>query len=200
MVVCEDSFEQDGAALLTALQDHGFHEILIYSPTKGFAARSVRDNSEIAVRRLRYLVTHGSRVLVVEDDDDYRGIITFELEQAGYEVMAVRDGQEALDALAEHRIDAIMLDVVVPRIDGLTVMRELAEAGVRIPTVLLTGVDDPEIALEAKQLGAFEVVHKHGVDDVSRAAVLARVQRLLMPAFQGQHDGDAEDSHPQASV
>jgi signal transduction histidine kinase/FixJ family two-component response regulator len=200
VIVSEASFESDSVALLACLQDHGFHEVLIYSTAAGFTARSVRDNSEIAVRRLRYLVTHGSRVLVVEDDDNYRGIVTFELEQAGYEVLAVRDGQEALDALAEHRVDAIMLDVVVPRIDGLTVLRELAEAGVRIPTVLLTGCDDPEIALEAKQLGAFEVVHKHGVDDVSRAAVLARVQRLLAPVFNTDTSESENDATSSASA
>ncbi len=201
VIVAESSFESEGSELLACLQDHGFHEVLIYSRESGFTARSVRDNSEIAVRRLRYLVTHGSCVLVVEDDADYRGIVAFELEQAGYKVIAVGDGQEALDALAEHKIDAIMLDVVVPRIDGLTVLRELAEAGVRIPTVLLTGVDDPEIAMEAKQLGAFEVVHTHGVDDVSRAAVLARVQRLLSPVFQSDvAEPNSKDSGSAASA
>ena len=175
------------------MQDHGFHEVLVYSAAGGFTARSVRDNSEIAVRRLRYLVTHGSRVLVVEDDDNYRGIVTFELEQAGYSVISVGDGQAALDVLAEQKVDAIMLDVVVPRIDGLTVLRQLSEAGVRIPTVILTGIDDPNVVLEAKQLGAFEVVHKHGVDDVSRAAVMARVQRLLAPVFDStSSDGEAD--------
>jgi len=175
------------------VQDHGFHEVLVYSAAGGFTARSVRDNSEIAVRRLRYLVTHGSRVLVVEDDDNYRGIVTFELEQAGYSVISVGDGQAALDVLAEQKVDAIMLDVVVPRIDGLTVLRQLSEAGVRIPTVILTGIDDPNVVLEAKQLGAFEVVHKHGVDDVSRAAVMARVQRLLAPVFDStSSDGEAD--------
>jgi two-component system response regulator MprA len=183
------------------MQDHGFHEVLVYSDDGEFTARSVRDNSEIAVRRLRYLVTHGSTVLVVEDDDNYRGIVTFELEQTGYNVIAVADGQEALDTLAEHKVDAIMLDVVVPRVDGLTVLRQLSEAGVRIPTVILTGCDDPKVAMEAKELGAFEVVHKHGVDDVSRAAVMARVQRLLAPVFAGRGPGDhAADAETRPSA
>jgi signal transduction histidine kinase/CheY-like chemotaxis protein len=188
VVVAQDVFEESAAEVLAAMQDHAFHEVLVHTDNGEFTARSVRDNSEIAVRRLRYLVTHGSTVLVVEDDDNYRGIVTFELEQAGYKVIAVPDGQEALDTLAERKVDAIMLDVVVPRIDGLTVLRQLSEAGVRIPTVLLTGVDDPDVELEAKELGAFEVVHKHGVDDVSRAAVMARVQRLLAPVFGNHSD------------
>lgn len=200
VVVAADVFESHAADLLGAMQDHGFHEVLVYSETGEFVARSVRDNSEIAVRRLRYLVAHGSTVLVVEDDDNYRGIVTFELEQTGYNVIAVSDGQEALDTLAEHKVDAIMLDVVVPRIDGLTVLRQLNEAGVRIPTVLLTGLDDPNVALEAKELGAFEVVHKHGVDDVSRAAVLARVQRLLTPVFADLAATDPADRETRAST
>jgi len=201
VVVAADVFEDSAAELLAAMQDHGFHEVLVYSSDGEFTARSVRDNSEIAVRRLRYLVTHGSTVLVVEDDENYRGIVTFELEQAGYKVISVCDGQQALDTLAERKVDAIMLDVVVPRIDGLTVLRQLSEADVRIPTVILTGVDDPDVELEAKELGAFEVVHKHGVDDVSRAGVLARVQRLLAPVFgspAAQPGSSTSDAQPSA--
>jgi signal transduction histidine kinase/CheY-like chemotaxis protein len=201
VVVAADVFEDSATDLLASMQDHGFHEILVYSKDGQFTARSVRDNSEIAVRRLRYLVTHGSTVLVVEDDENYRGIVTFELEQCGYKVISVSDGQQALDTLAERKVDAIMLDVVVPRIDGLTVLRQLSEAGVRIPTVILTGVDDPDVELEAKELGAFEVVHKHGVDDVSRAAVMARVQRLLAPVFGGlapRPETTGSDARPSA--
>jgi signal transduction histidine kinase/DNA-binding response OmpR family regulator len=183
IIVDRDVFDGDSVELLAAVQDHGFHEILLHNKNGEFTAHSARDASEIAVRRLRYLVNHGSRVLVVEDDDDYRDIVTFELEQAGYEVVTARDGQEALERLADQKIDAIMLDVVIPRVDGLTVLRQLNEADVRIPTVLLTGVDDPEVLIEAKQHGALEVIHKNGVDDVSRAAVLARVQRILAPVF-----------------
>ncbi|HET9063492.1 MAG TPA: hypothetical protein VFO62_09415, partial [Candidatus Binatia bacterium] len=62
------------------------------------------------------------------------------------------------------------------------------------PTVILTGCDDPKVAMEAKELGAFEVVHKHGVDDVSRAAVMARVQRLLAPVFTGYGGADRADA------
>lgn len=191
VVIDADVFEQKGEALLPVVQNHGLREVLIHNGKGSFSAHSVRDNSEIAVRRLRYLVNHGSRVLVVEDDDDYRDIITFELEHAGYKVTAARDGQEALEVLAAKKIDAIMLDVVVPRIDGLTVLRELNHAEVKIPTILLTGIEDPDVILEAKQLGALEVIHKHGVNDVTRAAVLARVQRLLTPVFA---DADAAET------
>jgi signal transduction histidine kinase/CheY-like chemotaxis protein len=190
VVIDAGVFEQEGEALLPVVQNHGFHEVLIHNGQGAFSAHSVRDNSEIAVRRLRYLVNYGSKVLVVEDDDDYRDIVKFELEHAGYKVLTARDGQEALECLAEQKIDAIMLDVVVPRIDGLTVLRELNHAGICIPTVLLTGIDDPDVTLEAKQLGALEVIHKHGVDDVSRAAVLARVQRLLTPVFVESEAGE----------
>lgn len=201
VVVAADVFQDSASDLLAAMQDHGFYEVLVYSDSGEFTARTVRDNSEIAVRRLRYLVTHGSTVLVVEDDDNYRGIVTFELEQAGYKVLPVSDGQEALDTLAEQKVDAIMLDVVVPRVDGLSVLRQLNEAGVCIPTVILTGVDDPDVEMAAKDLGAFEVVHKHGIDDVSRAAVVARVQRLLAPVFAGFSANDkSAGAEPQPSA
>lgn len=192
IVIDEAVFAEESAKLLPTAQDHGFHEVLIRSAGGELCTHSVRDNSEIAVRRLRYLVNYGSRVLVVEDDDEYRDIVTFELEQAGYKVAAVADGQAALEALAEQKVDAIMLDVVIPRIDGLTVLRQLKDAGVCIPTVLLTGIEDPEVYTEAKELGALEVVHKHGVDDVTRAAVIARVQRLLGPVLGNNEAVEAE--------
>jgi signal transduction histidine kinase/CheY-like chemotaxis protein len=207
IVVAEQLMESLGPRVLECAMNHGLREVLVYSESTGLTARAIRESPEIAVRRMRYLASHGATVLVVEDDEDYQGVVTFELEQAGYNVVHATDGEEALRVINKQKIDAMILDIIIPRLDGLSILEALSESGKRIPALILTGIDDPDVTLQAKQLGAIEVVHKHGVDDIARAAVVARAQRVLLPALsdrlvnlEEESDGDkAEEQPPQAS-
>jgi CheY-like chemotaxis protein len=194
VVVTEKMMAALETQLIECVMNHGLREVLVYSEKDGLQPRAVRESAEIAVRRMRYLATHGATILVVEDDEDYSGVVTFELEQVGYKVVHATDGEEALKLLSKGGIDAMILDIVIPRLDGLSILKAVAETGQRIPALILTGIDDPNVTMEAKKLGAIEVVHKHGVDDIARAAVIARAKRVLLPALAGkQLDCDEED-------
>jgi CheY-like chemotaxis protein len=194
VVVTEKMMAALETQLIECVMNHGLREVLVYSEKDGLQPRAVRESAEIAVRRMRYLATHGATILVVEDDEDYSGVVTFELEQVGYKVVHATDGEEALKLLSKGGIDAMILDIVIPRLDGLSILKAVAETGQRIPALILTGIDDPDVTMEAKKLGAIEVVHKHGVDDIARAAVIARAKRVLLPALAGkQLDCDEED-------
>ncbi len=194
VIVTEKMMAALETQLIECVMNHGLREVLVYSEKDGLQPRAVRESAEIAVRRMRYLATHGATILVVEDDEDYSGVVTFELEQVGYKVVHATDGEEALKLLSKGGIDAMILDIVIPRLDGLSILKAVAETGWRIPALILTGIDDPDVTMEAKKLGAIEVVHKHGVDDIARAAVIARAKRVLLPALAGkQLDCDEED-------
>src|SRR5262245_6396275 len=92
------------------------------------------------------------RVLVVDDEPGVRGALERALRLERYDVELATDGRQALDALAERRMDAIVLDVSMPEIDGLEVCRRLRDAGDTTPVLMLTArdaIDDRVAGLDA---------------------------------------------------
>ena len=78
------------------------------------------------------------RVLLAEDEEDLNFIITQKLRSEGYSVDSCYDGEEALDALAVVDYDAIILDIMMPKIDGLEVLRSFRQTGKTTPVLFLT--------------------------------------------------------------
>src|ERR1700761_1923334 len=98
-----------------------------------------------------------TRVLIVDDEPAVRAALDRALRLDRYEVELAGDGREALDRLSETRLDAIVLDVMMPGIDGLEVCRRLREAGDRTPGLMLTArdaVDDRVAGLDARAGGS----------------------------------------------
>ncbi len=92
------------------------------------------------------------RVLVVDDEPGVRGALERALRLERYDVELAHDGRQALDALAERHMDAIVLDVSMPDIDGLEVCRRLRDAGDATPVLMLTArdaIDDRVAGLDA---------------------------------------------------
>jgi signal transduction histidine kinase len=181
VLVSASLIPESSQTLFDAVQSHGISELLVHSPDGRIRARTMRDSSVIAVRRLRYHASPGSTVLIVEDDDRYSQIVEFELRQAGYSILRARDGREALSIIAEGEPDAVILDVLMPHVDGLTVLEEMARNDTRIPVLVVTGMDDDEVGEAAASLGAVEVLRKDGVGQTTSAPVFVRVQRTLGP-------------------
>jgi two-component system, OmpR family, response regulator MprA len=93
-----------------------------------------------------------TRVLIVDDEPAVRAALDRALRLDRYEIELAGDGREALDRLAETRYDVVVLDVMMPGIDGLEVCRRLREAGDRTPVLMLTArdaVDDRVAGLDA---------------------------------------------------
>jgi two-component system response regulator MprA len=92
------------------------------------------------------------RVLIVDDEPAVRDALDRALRLERYEIDLAADGREALDRLAEARLDAVVLDVAMPGIDGLEVCKRLRDAGDRTPVLMLTArdtVDDRVAGLDA---------------------------------------------------
>src|SRR4029453_2610143 len=79
-----------------------------------------------------------ARVLVAEDDRSVRESLVMALGLEGYDVVAVRDGEQALKAVLNHEPDAVVLDVMMPFVAGLTVCRRLRTRGLKVPILMLT--------------------------------------------------------------
>jgi len=100
------------------------------------------------------------KVLVVDDEPSVRSALQRALALERYEVQLAEDGQQALDTLAEGIVDAIVLDVSMPRIDGLEVCRRLRAAGDRTPVLMLTARDAIDDRVDGLDAGADDYLVK----------------------------------------
>lgn len=116
-------------------------------------------------------------VLLVEDDPSVRETTTLVLERAGLQVTAVDDGKEALALLSGQRFDAIVLDILLPSLDGLEVCREVRRHS-QVPIVMLTAKADTTDVVAGLELGADDYITK----PFEAAELVARVRSVLRRA------------------
>jgi phosphate regulon transcriptional regulator PhoB len=121
-----------------------------------------------------------SRVLIVEDEPDIRDLLAFHLERAGYQVARASTGAEALRQVRSVHPDLIVLDLMLPEMDGLEVCRRLrADAGTAtVPVIMLTAKGDEVDRVVGLEMGADDYV----VKPFSPKEVLARVRAVLRRA------------------
>ncbi|WP_017580567.1 response regulator transcription factor [Nocardiopsis valliformis] len=119
------------------------------------------------------------RVLVVEDEPAVREAVTEALEIEGYQVMAATDGGTGLEAVRRWPPDVIVLDVMMPFVDGLTLCRRLRERGDRTPVLVLTARDSVGDRVAGLDAGADDyLVKPFDLDEL-----LARLRALLRRAY-----------------
>ena len=99
-------------------------------------------------------------MLVVDDDDDVGDVVAAYLRSAGHTVRRAADGIDALQAVVADRPDIVVLDVMLPGIDGLEVCRRLRGAGNRIPVLMLTARDAIEDRIDGLDAGADDYLVK----------------------------------------
>jgi two-component system nitrogen regulation response regulator NtrX len=115
-------------------------------------------------------------ILVVDDQPDIRSMVKEILEDEGYEVGVAQDGASARHARRERRPDLILLDVWMPDIDGITLLKEWSEGkGLSCPVVMISGHGTVETAVEATRLGAYDFIEK----PLSLSKLLLAVERAL---------------------
>jgi len=120
-----------------------------------------------------------SRILVVDDDPHIREVVCFALEKAGHAVTCVGSGEAALAALEQSAVDAVVLDVVLPEMDGLDVVRRLRARGDDHPPVLFLSSRDDEVdRVLGLELGGDDYLTK----PFSPRELVARVKALLRRA------------------
>lgn len=99
-------------------------------------------------------------VLVIDDEPNMRHMITVVLEKAGYVVIDAADGEDALSLLKSKAPDIILCDIRMPRMDGLTFLKQLAERGIDTTTVVMSAYGTIDTAVEAMKLGAADYISK----------------------------------------
>ncbi len=116
-------------------------------------------------------------ILVVDDDVDLSGIIRLILTSAGFDTHVANSGQEALDWLAGNRPDLVLLDLMMPDINGFTILRKMRanEPTKQLPVVVLTAKADQETRDETRSMGADEFLTK----PINANSLIDHVKRAL---------------------
>ncbi|MDX1555130.1 MAG: sigma-54 dependent transcriptional regulator [Xanthomonadales bacterium] len=123
-----------------------------------------------------------AHILIVDDEPDIRELVSEILEDEGYTVAVAEDGTSARSAYAREEPDLVLLDIWMPDIDGISLLKEWSGPGLRCPVVIMTGHGSVETAVEATRLGARDFVQK----PISLAKLLSIVDSAL--EHKAQHD------------
>lgn len=120
------------------------------------------------------------RILVVDDDELARIEISRCVEQQGYSVSLAEDGAQALSMLRSQTFDLVLLDLLMPGVDGFEVLRQMkADATLReVPVIVVTAVDDPESAAKCADMG----VSDHLTKPVDPKLLAERANAILTKA------------------
>jgi DNA-binding response OmpR family regulator len=123
-------------------------------------------------------------ILLVEDEESVQKLLAFPLERDGFQVLQARDGEEAIELFQRHDVDLVVLDLMLPKVDGLEVCRRL-RAGSAVPIIMLTARDDELDKVLGLELGADDYITKPFSIREFRSRVRALLRRAQLGATVG---------------
>jgi DNA-binding response OmpR family regulator len=122
----------------------------------------------------------GATILLVDDEDAVQKLLTYPLERDGFQVVAARDGEEALARFREGSFDLVVLDLMLPKLDGLEVCKRIRTEST-VPIIMLTARDDELDKVLGLELGADDYITKPFSIREFRSRVRALLRRAAAP-------------------
>jgi DNA-binding response OmpR family regulator len=135
-------------------------------------------------------MAESSTILLVDDEEAVRKVLTFPLERDGYQVVQAADGEEALARFGDQPVDLVVLDIMLPKLDGLEVCKQLRSRS-SVPIIMLTARDDELDKVVGLELGADDYITK----PFSIREFRSRVRALLRRARAPRQDPEAREEH-----
>ena len=114
-------------------------------------------------------------VLVVDDEENVRNLLQRVLKEAGYDVVTAANGQEALDKVLQLKIELVLLDIKMPGMSGIEVLRQVTTNWPDVCVVMATAVGDAQTAVETIKLGAYDYITK----PFNRDDMVLKVQKAI---------------------
>ena len=134
---------------------------------------------------------NSSTILLVDDEDSIQTLLTFPLERDGYRVVQARDGEEALRRFEEDAVDLVILDVMLPRLDGLEVCKRLRSQS-DVPIIMLTARGEELDKVLGLELGADDYITKPFSIREFRSRVRALLRRAAVPRVTAEREETIE--------
>jgi len=128
-----------------------------------------------------------STILLVDDEDSVQKLLAYPLERDGFRVLQARDGEEALARFADEHVDLVVLDLMLPKLDGLEVCKRL-RAESEVPIIMLTARDDELDKVVWLELGADDYITKPFSIREFRSRVRALLRRASVARSNGQQN------------
>ncbi len=117
------------------------------------------------------------KILFLDDDESVRNLVQRILEEAGYDVVTASNGQQALEKVSQPGLSLILLDIIMPGLDGFEVLERIRQYE-NIPVIMLSGIREVTTKIDTLTLGADDYIAK----PFSKAVLLARIQAKLKRA------------------
>ena len=137
------------------------------------------------------MVDRSPRILLVDDEQPIQTLLSYPLQKDGYEVVQASDGREALARFAEQHFDLVVLDVMMPRMDGLEVCRRL-RARSQVPIIMLTAKSEEIDKVLGLELGADDYITKPFSLREFRSRVKAALRRAAMAPPESEEEAAIE--------
>ena len=116
-----------------------------------------------------------TRLLIVDVEDDLRSILTNSLSTSGYEIATAPDGEKAIATLNANSFDVVLLDILMPKISGIEVLKYITQHSPHTKVIMLTGYANLKHAMEAREHGARDFISKpYKLEDVQ-----STIERVL---------------------
>ncbi len=116
------------------------------------------------------------KILIIEDEKPIARVMSLKLTRAGFETKMANDGEEGMNILEKESFDLILLDLVMPKMDGFSTLKELSEKKIKTPVIVLSNLSQEDDEKKARELGAKEFFVK---SNTPLSGVVAMASKIL---------------------
>ena len=122
------------------------------------------------------MAKENKKILIGEDEQPLAKALTYKLKKAGFDVSVVFNGEEVIKFIEKNKTDLIILDLVMPKKDGFSVLTEMKEKNIKIPVIVASNLGQQKDIEEAKALGAVDYIIK---SDTQLGEIVDRINKFL---------------------